>query len=106
VHYLLFYEFGEDYLTRRKEFRQAHLEMAWKSSGHGELVLAGALANPVDGAVLLFKAESPQVAENFARTDPYVTNGIVRRWHVREWTTVAGEESATPVRPDALPPAA
>jgi len=68
--------------------------------------LAGALANPVDGAVLLFKAESPQVAENFARTDPYVTNGIVRRWHVREWTTVAGEESATPVRPDALPPAA
>jgi heme-degrading monooxygenase HmoA/uncharacterized protein YciI len=101
MHYLLFYEVGEDYVSRRAEFRDAHLEKAWKASERGELVLGGALANPIDGAVLLFKGDSPEVAERFARADPYVTSGAVKRWHVREWTTVAGEDSATPVRPNA-----
>jgi uncharacterized protein YciI/heme-degrading monooxygenase HmoA len=98
MHYLLFYEVGEDYVSRRAEFRQAHLEKAWASSARGELVLGGALANPADGAVLLFKGDSPSVAENFAKADPYVTSGLVKRWHVREWTTVAGENAANPVR--------
>lgn len=99
MHYLLFYETSDDYLSRRAAFRQAHLELAWKASEHGELILGGALANPVDGAVLLFKGDSPEVAERFARADPYVTNGLVKRWYVREWTTVAGADAATPVRP-------
>lgn len=101
MHYLLFYEVGEDYVSRRAEFRDAHLEKAWKASERGELVLGGALANPIDGAVLLFKGDSPEVAERFARADPYVTSGAVKRWHVREWTTVAGVDSAAPVRPKA-----
>lgn len=99
MHYLLFYDVGEDYVARRGEFRTAHLEKAWQASARGELVLGGALANPVDGAVLLFKGDSPEVAEKFARTDPYVTSGTVKGWYVREWTTVAGEGAANPIRP-------
>ena len=99
MHYLLFYEVGEDYVSKRTKFRNAHLEKAWASSARGELVLGGALANPADGAVLLFKGDSPAVAENFARADPYVTCGLVKRWHVREWATVAGEDAAKPIRP-------
>ena len=102
MHYLLFYEVGEDYASRRAEFREAHLEKAWKASERGELVLGGALANPLDGAVLLFRGSSPEIAENFAKDDPYVTSGAVKRWHVREWTTVAGEDAAMPVRPVAV----
>lgn len=105
MHYLLFYEASEDYVSRRAEFRNAHLAMAWKASERGELVLGGALANPVDGAVLLFKGDSPEVAEKFARVDPYVTSGVVKRWYVREWTTVAGEDSAMPIRPNVSVPA-
>jgi uncharacterized protein len=101
MHYLLFYEVGEDYVSRRAEFRDAHLEKAWQAAKRGELVLGGALANPVDGAVLLFRGDSPEVAEDFARADPYVTSGAVKRWHVREWTTVAGEDAAIPIRPNA-----
>jgi uncharacterized protein len=101
MHYLLFYEVGEDYVSRRAEFRDAHLERAWKTSERGELVLGGALANPVDGAVLLFRGDSPEVAEKFARADPYVTSGAVKRWYVREWTTVAGEDAAMPIRANA-----
>jgi uncharacterized protein len=99
MHYLLFYEVNDDYAARRAGFRDAHLEKAWQSHERGELVLAGALANPLDGAVLLFQGESPKVAEEFAKTDPYVTNGLVKRWHVREWSTVVGERASTPIRP-------
>ena len=99
MHYLLFYEVGDDYVARRAQFREPHLKKAWEAVERSELILAGALANPVDGAVLLFQGDSPEVAEKFARTDPYVLNGAVKRWYVREWTTVAGDAAATPVRP-------
>jgi hypothetical protein len=101
MHYLLFYELGPDYLEKRGDFRAVHLGMAWEASERGELVLGGALTNPVDEAVLLFRGDSPEVAEKFARADPYVLNGLVKRWHVREWMTVAGETAAKPVRPGA-----
>jgi len=101
-HYLLFYEAADDYVARRTPHRAQHLAKAWKANERGELVLAGALADPTDGAVLLFRAESPSVAEDFARTDPYVTCGAVKRWYVREWTTVVGDEAITPVYPEAV----
>jgi hypothetical protein len=98
MHFLLFYEFGADYLDKRAPFRPEHLKMAWASVERGELVLAGALADPADGAVLVFTGESPAAAEAFALADPYVKNGLVKRWFVRKWTTVVGKDAASPVR--------
>lgn len=97
VHYLLFYEAGADYAERRKPFRDAHLTHARAAVASGELVLGGAVANPVDGAVLLFRGDSPTAAEQFAKSDPYVINGVVKRWYVREWTTVVGDSAAIPI---------
>ena len=99
-HFLLFYEGAPDYLERRPEFRSDHLKHAWAAQERGEIVVAGALADPVDGAVLMFAGEDSSAAEAFARADPYVVNGLVKSWRVREWTTVVGEGAATPVRPD------
>jgi uncharacterized protein YciI len=99
MHYILFYDVVPDYATKRVPFRSAHLEYGWRAVERGELVLGGALADPIDGAVLLFRGSSPAVAERFAKEDPYVRNGIVTKWRVREWTTVIGEDAATPVRP-------
>ena len=93
-HYLLFYEGGAGYEERRTPFRAAHLAHARAAAARGELVLGGALAGPVDGAVILFSGESPTTAEAFAKADPYVMNGIVKSWRVREWTTVVGEGAA------------
>jgi uncharacterized protein YciI len=98
-HFLLFYEVSDDYITRRAAFRDEHLRLAWQACRRGELVLGGAFANPPDGALLLFQGDSAEAAENFAKADPYVANGLVKRWRVREWTTVIGEGAATPVRP-------
>lgn len=98
-HFLLFYDTVPEYLERRGEFRSAHLTLARAAQDRSELVLGGALANPVDGAILLFRGETEDVARKFAEADPYVRNGLVRSWRVREWTTVVGESAATPVVP-------
>lgn len=102
AHFLLFYDTAPDYLQRRGEFRDQHLQLAWAAAGRGELLLGGALSDPVDGAVLLFQGEDASVAEAFARQDPYVLNGLVREWTVRAWTTVVGKTAATPVKPATL----
>ena len=101
MHFLLFYDVSHDYLERRTEFRKEHLILCWQSNARGELILGGALADPVDSAVLLFKAESAEVVERFVASDPYVRNGLVTRWRVRPWITVVGENATSPVRPDA-----
>jgi uncharacterized protein YciI len=97
VHYLLLYDVIEDYVTRRQAFRAAHLAYASPFVERGELLLGGALADPVDGAVLLFQGAGPEVASAFAASDPYVLNGLVTRWRVRPWTTVVGPLAATPM---------
>lgn len=98
-HYLMFYELASDYLERRGEFRDEHLKLAWEAQQRGEMVLAGALAEPTDGAVLLFQGNSPEIAERFAAADPYVLHGLVTSYRVRLWTTVVGDNAVTPVRP-------
>ena len=97
-HFALFYDLVSDYLERRAQHRDEHLRLAWAATERGELVLGGALS-PADTAILVFRGETPEVAEAFARADPYVIHGLVRSHRVREWTTVVGEVAANPVRP-------
>lgn len=98
MHFLLLYEFVLDYLQRRPLHRADHLRAAWAAHERGELVLAGALAEPADAAVLLFAGEDDSTARAFAAADPYVKAGLVTRWSVRPWMTVVGAAAATPVR--------
>jgi uncharacterized protein YciI len=99
MHFVLFYEYTDDYLARRGEFRNAHLRKAWEAQARGELLLAGAFADPADGAALVFSCESASTPEQFAAADPYVLNGLVKRHWIRAWTTVVGKDASTPVRP-------
>ncbi|MEX0647891.1 MAG: YciI-like protein [Balneolaceae bacterium] len=99
MHYILFYDVSDDYLERRGEFRDEHLKLAWEAHNSGDMVLGGALQEPADRAVLLFEGNSPKAAEEFAKNDPYVKNGLVTKWEVRAWTTVVGEDAVSPVKP-------
>jgi uncharacterized protein YciI len=99
MHFLLIYDLAPDYLERRGEFRAEHLALAWQAVERGELLLGGALADPADNALLLFKADSDTVPAAFAAADPYVRNGLVTNWRVRAWTTVVGPLASSPVRP-------
>jgi hypothetical protein len=91
-YFALFYEVVADYITRRASFRDEHLRLAREAHARGELVLAGAMSDPADRALLIFRAQDASVAEDFARKDPYVVNGLVTRWEVRAWNVVIGGE--------------
>ena len=100
MHYLLIYHLSPDYLERRGEYRNKHLSLAWDAHKSGDLMLGGALQEPADKAYLLFEGDSPNAAEEFAKADPYVKNGLVEKWEVRPWMTVVGELAASPVKPE------
>jgi uncharacterized protein YciI len=90
MYYILFYKTVDNYVEKRAPYREEHLAYAKASIERGDLVMAGALAEPVDGAVLVFKGDGPSVAEDFAKNDPYVKNGLITEWQVRSWTVVVG----------------
>jgi uncharacterized protein len=102
-YFLLFYETVDNYVEKRALYRPQHLELAREAHARGELLLAGALADPADGAVLVFRAPDHGAVEDFARRDPYVQNGLVKSWRVRPWTVVIGND---PSEPGPIPPPA
>ena len=91
-YWVLLYDVVPDYLERRGAFRDEHLGLARAAHDRGELVMAGALADPADGAILVFRGDDRSAAEAFAGADPYVRNGLVASWRVRPWTVVVGGE--------------
>jgi uncharacterized protein YciI len=99
MHFLLLYTYVPDILERRAQLRGAHIKHAREYLARGELILGGAFADPVDGAVLFFSAPSKELVEAFAKADPYVHGGLVTAWKVREWTTVLGKDAAHPLPP-------
>jgi uncharacterized protein YciI len=90
VHYVLRYETIADYVTLRQPHREMHLTLASDAKARGELVLGGAFDDPSGGAMLIFRGDSPDAAERFAKSDPYVLHGLVTRWTVQKWNVVVG----------------
>lgn len=90
MYYLLLYDLVDRFAERRMPYREAHLRLARAANKRGELVFAGAFADPADGAAILFKSEDRSAAERFAASDPYVVAGLVTSWRVRQWTVVVG----------------
>lgn len=89
-YFIMTYDLVEDYLTRRTQYRDTHLRLAREANNRGELILAGALSDPADRAVLIFHVPERSMVEAFAKNDPYVINGLVKKWEVRPWTVVIG----------------
>lgn len=79
--YVLLYETGdiskagENFPAHEKRFKRYHTD--------GTLLMLGPYADPEDGAMSIFTTR--KAAEEFARGDPFVVNGVVSRWEVREW---------------------
>jgi uncharacterized protein YciI len=95
-YFALAYDVVPNFIERRAPFREAHLRLVRDAHERGLIVLAGALGDPPDGALLVFRGESASAVEDFARADPYVREGLVTAWHVRPWTVVVGGDAAPP----------
>ena len=89
MHLLLEYRLADDYLERRAALRDDHLGLVRAAHERGELVLAGALPDPYDRALLVWTA-AREVVERFVQEDPYVQHGLVTSWTIREWNVVVG----------------
>jgi len=92
-YYALIYHLTDNYIERRTQFREEHLKLAKESNDRGEMMLAGAFSDPADKALLIFKVADKSVIEEFVRKDPYVKNGLIAKWEIREWTVVIGKEN-------------
>jgi uncharacterized protein YciI len=95
-YYALIYDVVDEFAARRAPFRAEHLRLAAEASERGEMVLGGALGDPPDRALIVFRAPDRTVVEQFARNDPYVTNGLVIRWEVHPWAVVVGSKMDAP----------
>lgn len=89
-YFALIYELVDDYIARRTAWRSSHLAAAEEARSRGEIVLAGAFADPFDKALLIFHTRDKTIPESFAQADPYVVNGLVKHWEVRSWSVVIG----------------
>jgi hypothetical protein len=93
-HFALIYEMVENFVERRKPYREAHLQHINDAHARGLIVMAGPLGDPPEGGLLIFRADSAAAVEAWVRADPYVTNGIVVGSRVRPWNLVIGAEPA------------
>jgi hypothetical protein len=98
MHYLLQYQTSADYLEKRSLFRAEHLQLAWWAAERGELILGGAVGEPIESALLLFNVPNPEKVKAFAESDPYVINGLISSYRILPWHTVVGHDAATPIR--------
>ena len=90
MYWLLLYDLVDNYLERREPLRDAHLALVRSAHQRGDILMAGALADPADAAILVFSSDSRVAAEDFARNDPYVKAGLATAWRVRQWNVVVG----------------
>lgn len=95
-YYALHYDVVPNFVERRTPLREAHLRMVRDSQRRGHLVMAGALGDPPDAALLVFRGDSAAAVEDFAREDPYVRGGLVTSWRVRPWSIVVGGDAEPP----------
>ena len=98
-YFVLSYELVNDYVNRRTPYREQHLRLAKEAHQRGELILGGAFSEPADRALLVFRVAQRSIVEEFAKNDPYVTNGMVLRWEVRPWTVVIGDQREVAMAP-------
>ena len=93
MHWLLSYDYVADIATRRAPYREAHLRLVRDLHDQGVLLMAGAVGDPIEGALLVFTAEDQAVVEDFVARDPYVEAGLVTAWQIRPWNVVVGQST-------------
>lgn len=81
-HYVLTYNYVADMVNKRAPHRDAHISYAKDFESKG-LLLGGALQNPVDSGLLFFEAGEKDVIQ-YAENDPYMKNGLIQSYSVRE----------------------
>jgi uncharacterized protein len=87
MRYVLFYDSADAVESKAPLHFPAHSARLQEFHARGTLLMVGAFANPQEeGSMAIFT--SREAAEEFVAGDPFVLNGVVRDWHIREWHEV------------------
>lgn len=89
--YVLQYEYAEDPLERRKPYRTSHLAHIGKQTEQGNVILAGTVGSPPTGGLMILRNLTPTEVEQLAQEDPYVINGVVKKFTVKPYLAVVGD---------------
>jgi uncharacterized protein len=85
--YVVFYESSPDALTLAPQHFSAHRERLADFHAQGLLLMVGTFGDPVkEGSMAIFSTR--EGAETFVKDDPFVLNGVVSSWTLREWNEV------------------
>jgi uncharacterized protein len=87
VKYVLLYDAAAD-MARARELFPAHQAKWQEYVTRGELLLIGPFSDPRQGAMGVFATR--EAAEEFVRNDPFVLEGVVKKWELREWREAIG----------------
>jgi len=88
MYFILFYKTVDNYIECRAPLREDHLGLIREFHSDGRMVIPVALADPADGAILIFRGDTPDAAHEFVNRDPYVKNGLITEWSIRPWIVV------------------
>lgn len=82
--FVVFYESADEVRSKAPAHFAAH-RARWKEfAERGELLMIGTFANPQEqGSMGIFTTR--EAAEAFVNSDPFVLNGVVRSYEIREW---------------------
>jgi uncharacterized protein len=90
VKYVLLYESAPNVAENAPPHFPAHKERLDEFHERGDLLMVGTFGDPQSqGSMSVFR--SREAAEEFAAADPFVINGVVRSWEVRDWNEVLTE---------------
>jgi hypothetical protein len=87
--YVLLYESADDVATKAPEHFPAHHARLMEFHARGELLMVGPFGDAqTQGSMGIFATR--EGAEAFVRDDPFVRNGVVRAWEIRDWNEILG----------------
>lgn len=85
--YVLLYESADDVLAKAPAHFDVHMARGNEFHERGLLLMYGPFGDPQEeGSMAVFT--SREAAEEFVKGDPFVLNGVVRDWQIREWDEV------------------
>jgi uncharacterized protein YciI len=90
---VLFYESADDVASKAPPHFPAHVARLQEFAARGELLMVGTFGDPqAEGSMAIFTTRA--AAEAFIDGDPFVREGVVRAWVIRDWNEmlVAEEE--------------
>jgi len=90
MYYILIYHTADNYIENRKPYRSKHLQLLEIELKKKHIVLGGALSDPADQAVIIWRVEDKKIIEEFVNNDPYVKNGLISKYEIRSWNIVIG----------------